>query len=55
VHSEEVLDNTWTKTGAFPFQVEWRIIEKDSEAKEGFEFIYNNRTYMLQSRVDQSE
>ena len=52
---EALLDNTWTKTGAFPCQVEWRIIEKDSEAIEGFEFIYNNRTYMLQYRVDQSK
>ena len=52
---EALLDDTWTKTGAFPFQVEWRIIEKDSETTEGFEFVYNNTTYMLQYRVDQSK
>ena len=52
---EALLDDTWTKTGSFPCQVEWRIIEKDSEATEGFEFIYNNRTYMLQYRADQSK
>ena len=52
---EALLDNTWAKTGAFPFQVKWRIIEKDSEVTEGFEFVYNNRTYMLQYHVDKSE
>ena len=52
---EALLDDTWTKTGAFPFQVEWRIIEKDSETTEGLEFIYNNTTYMLQYRIDQSK
>ena len=52
---EALLDDTWTKTGSFPFQVEWRIIEKDSETTEGLEFIYNNTTYMLQYRVDQGK
>ena len=52
---EALLDDAWTKTGAFPFQVEWRIIEKDIETTEGFEFIYNNTTYMLQYRIDQSK
>ena len=47
---EALLDDTWTKTGAFPFQVEWRIIEKDSETTEGFEFTYNDTKYTLQYR-----
>ena len=52
---EALVDNTWTKSGAFPFQVEWRIIEKDTEEAEGFEFVYNNITYMLQYRIEQSK
>ena len=48
-------ETAWTKTGNFPFQIEWRIIEKDSETTEGLEFIYNNTTYMLQYRVDQGK
>lgn len=41
----------WTKTGKFPFQVEWMITEKDIESAEGFEFTYNNTECLLQYRI----
>ena len=48
-------ETAWTKSGNFPFQIEWRIIEKDIDSEEGFEFIYNNTICLLQYRVDQSK
>ena len=48
-------ETAWTKTGNLPFQIEWRIIEKDIDSEEGFEFTYNNTICLLQYRVDQSK
>ena len=48
-------ETAWTKTGNFPFQIEWRIIEKDIDSVEGFEFAYNNTICLLQYRIYQSE
>ncbi len=48
-------ETAWTKTGNFPFQIEWRIIEKDIDSVEGFEFTYNSTACLLQYRIDQSE
>ena len=45
-------ETAWTKTGNFPFQIEWRIIEKDIVSEEGFEFTYNNTICLLQYRVN---
>ena len=48
-------ETAWTKTGNFTFPMEWRIIEKDIDSVEGFEFTYNNTICLLQYRIYQSE
>ena len=44
-------EDAWTKTGNFPFQVEWLITEKDIESGKGFEFTYNNTECLLQYSI----
>lgn len=51
-NSQAQGDDAWTKTGNFPFQVEYMIVPKSIDGlQEGFNFIYNNTECILLYRI----
>jgi len=52
--SESENEFSWIKSGNFPFQVEWLIVEKNIETPEGFEFVYDNVACVLLYRINEN-